>query len=199
MNYELFATLSHDDTRLAPGEIIHVPERVEWDIEREDWNGEDIEYHPADHVPFAPENEHKCLEAVDCCQHDDSKQWDLLVFTDDKINEVDDLCNTLVANLDDFKGHTYVSNGDGLDNGRQKIDEDDESHREAAKTAKTIKEYQFCEIVDSRVDPSTPLRQQDLPLIRSNGVGMSIPNELGLIVREVLQKKSCQVTIFAQM
>jgi hypothetical protein len=86
-----------------------------------------------------------------------------------------------------------------LNQGGQEVDEDDEAHGKAAETAQSIEEDELSQVVDGRVDPSTTLRQQDRPFIGSDGVRMSVPDELGLVVREVLKQQGCQVSIFTKM
>ena len=49
------------------------------------------------------------------------------------------------------------------------------------------------------VDLAATLRQQNLPVIRSHGVSMSIPDELGLEEREVLEEQRSKVSIFTKM
>lgn len=53
--------------------------------------------------------------------------------------------------------------------------------------------------MDGGVDPSTPLGQQHAPLVGGDSVGMGVTDELSLVVREMLQEQSRQVTIFTQM
>ena len=50
---DLAAFLSSDNTRITPGEVIHVPESIERKTEREYRHGKDIYNHPAYHFPFA--------------------------------------------------------------------------------------------------------------------------------------------------
>ena len=83
---------------------------------------------------------------------------------------------------------TYVGHSDRLDNRRQQIDHDDETHRETAETAKLVQEDEFTQVVDRRVDPTPTLGQENFPIIGSNGVRMGVPDELRLIIREVLQE-----------
>lgn len=43
------------------------------------------------------------------------------------------------------------------------------------------------------------LGEQDLPVIRSDGKRMRIPNKLGLVRRKVLEDQSREVSIFSEM
>lgn len=70
MNNELLALLADDDTCVTPREVVHLPERVEREVEGEDRDGEEVEDHPADHVPFSAEEEDEHLESVDGGKHD---------------------------------------------------------------------------------------------------------------------------------
>ena len=55
--------------------------------------------------------------------------------------------------------HTYICNRDGLDNGGQEVDHDDESHGETAEATEPVKEYQLAQVVYCGVDPATTLRK----------------------------------------
>ena len=64
VNNHLLAGFTQDDTRLTPREVVHPPEGVQGKEEGEHGDGEDVEHHPADHVPLATENEHESLKTV---------------------------------------------------------------------------------------------------------------------------------------
>ena len=64
MNDHLLAGLAENDTSRTPREVVHLPERVERQEERECRDSDDVEHHPADHVPLATENEHESLKTV---------------------------------------------------------------------------------------------------------------------------------------
>lgn len=81
---------------------------------------------------------------------------------------------------------------------RRRTNEDDEAHREAAETAHAIDLQQFDEVVDRRVDPAATLRHQDLPLVRSDRLGLGVTRELGLVLREVLEDHGGEVSILAE-
>ena len=98
-----------------------------------------------------------------------------------------------------FEKRTYVSDRDGLNERRQQIDHDDETHGEAAETTQLIQEEQLSQVVHRRVNPTPTLREQNLPVVRSNRVGVGVPNELCLVVREVLEQQRSQVTIFTKV
>lgn len=91
MNDQLLSTLSNDDSSVSPREIVHRPERVEREVEGEDGDGEDIEHHPADHVPLPSEEEDHDLKTVDSSDHDEGKGRDSLSFGGDEVDEVDEL------------------------------------------------------------------------------------------------------------
>lgn len=71
VNNQLLACLSHDYTSLTPGEIVHTPEGVQRQEERESGDSDDVENHPSDHVPLASEDEDHGLDTVDDGQHDE--------------------------------------------------------------------------------------------------------------------------------
>ena len=68
----------------------------------------------------------------------------------------------------------------------EQINHDDETHRETTETTELIEEDEFAEVVYCRVDPTPTLREQNLPVIWGDGVGVRIADELRLEVREVL-------------
>ena len=86
-----------------------------------------------------------------------------------------------------------------MDDGGQKIDHNDEAHREAAETTEPVEEHQLAEIVNCRVDPATTLREKHLPVVGRDRIGMRISDELRLEVRKVLEEKCRQVTIFTEV
>ena len=53
--------------------------------------------------------------------------------------------------------------------------------------------------MNCRVEPAATLKQQNLPVIRSHGVLMSIPDELRFEEREVLEEQRSKVSIFTKM
>lgn len=95
--------------------------------------------------------------------------------------------------------YTHISHGDGLNQRRHQIHHDDKSHREATETTELIQEHQFSQVVDRRVDPTTSLRKQNLPVIRCDSKRVSISDELRLVQWEVFQKKRRQVTILSEV
>ena len=82
---------------------------------------------------------------------------------------------------------TYVGYRNRLDDRRQQINEDNESHRETAETTKPVQENKLAQVMHRRVDPTATLGQQNLPLIRSRRERLRISHELRLVVREMLQ------------
>ena len=73
-----------------------------------------------------------------------------------------------------------------------------ETHRETAETAKQLQEDEFSNIVNCRVDLPATLKQQNLPVIRSHGVLMTIPDELCFEEREVLEEQRGKLSIFTK-
>jgi hypothetical protein len=76
---------------LTPGEVVHPPEGIDREEEGKGRNGQNVEDHPANHVPLTSEDENQCLKAVDGRKHDNRKGRDGLSFGGDKIDEVDEL------------------------------------------------------------------------------------------------------------
>lgn len=94
---------------------------------------------------------------------------------------------------------TYVCHRNGLNECRDEIDHDDKTHRETTETAQLVQEHKFAKVVYRRVNPTPTLRQQDLPIVWSDRVGMGVTNELCLEVGEVLQQKGRKISIFSKM
>src|SRR5258706_332684 len=70
-----FATLlSGNHTRIAPREIIHMPEGVKWKGKREHRYGEDVENHPPNHFPLPASDKDDSLQTVDSSQENKSRQ-----------------------------------------------------------------------------------------------------------------------------
>lgn len=94
VNNHLLTRLSQDDTSLTPGEVVHPPERVQGQEEREDRDSKDVEHHPANHVPLASQDEHKRLQTVHSGNEDDGQGWNSRVRARCEVDEVDNLCRT---------------------------------------------------------------------------------------------------------
>lgn len=81
------------------------------------------------------------LETIDCAEHDKRRSRDGLSFTSNKVNQVDDVCDS-----------------DRLNECRKQVDENDSAHRAAAETTEPVDTtYEFGQIMDGRVDPATSL------------------------------------------
>ena len=61
MNNHLLSSFADNDACSTPGEVVHSPEGVQRQEEREDRDSKDIEYHPSNHVPFPPHDEDQSL------------------------------------------------------------------------------------------------------------------------------------------
>ena len=124
-----FGLVARNLTRLTPREVVHPPEGVERQEEREDRNGEDVEDHPANHIPLAAENEHERLKTVDSRDEDDRQNGDRCMYACSEVDEVDDLRKAHVSvSKHEESRVTYVCHGDRLNNGRKKVDHNDEAH-----------------------------------------------------------------------
>lgn len=98
-----------------------------------------------------------------------------------------------------IESQTYVCYRHRRNKRRYQIDHHDETHGETAETAQFIKEDKFAKVVHGRVDPTPPLGQQNLPVVGSHRICMSVANELRLEIREVLKKKCGEVSIFSEV
>jgi hypothetical protein len=88
---DLLAGLSEHQTSSTPREVIHTPEGIERKEKREIWYAENIEDHPPDHIPLAPEDEDEGLYTIDRSNHDKRERGDRLVQNGSQVDEVDDL------------------------------------------------------------------------------------------------------------
>ena len=62
-----------------------------------------------------------------------------------------------------------------------------------------IQENEFRKIVYRGVNPTPTLREQNLPIVWRNSISVGVSDELSLEVREMLEQKCGQVTIFTKM
>ncbi|KAI6770920.1 hypothetical protein HG531_009775 [Fusarium graminearum] len=181
-NDDLLARLTSNNTSITPVEIVHVPERVKRQTEGEDGNGSNIHDHPTNHLPLAAQDEDNGLQTVDgtkqqegCDGHDGGVGRDL-------VNQVDD-----------------IHDNDRLDNSTQEIDENDESHTETTETTKFGKRDKLDQVVHSRVNPTTSLRQEDGPRVGSNGPSLRAVEVLCLVLAVVLEEQSRKVSILTKV
>ena len=86
--------------------------------------------------------------------------------------------------------HTYQST--------QEVYEHEESHGETAEAEHVGQENEFAQVVDSGVDPTTTLREQNAPRLGSDSVSDGRSEELRAERREVLQQQRRQETIFTE-
>jgi hypothetical protein len=70
MDDNFLPRLSKDHTSLSPREIIHFPERVEWQEERECRDCKDVEDHPANHIPLPSHDKDQSLHTINGRYHD---------------------------------------------------------------------------------------------------------------------------------
>lgn len=110
---EFLPLLTQHHTSLTPREVVHLPERVQRQPERERRNREDVEDHPSDHVPLASEYEDEGLEAVDTSDHDESQLWYLFAFSGNNIDEITNLEGREGSlrsplNVHLSKGHSHI-------------------------------------------------------------------------------------------
>mgnify|MGYP000032300207 CR=1 FL=1 len=66
-------------------------------------------------------------------------------------------------------------------------------------TAKTRRLNQLEEIVDCGVNPATPLRKENAPIFGRSGLSLRIPNEHSLVIAEMLEDQSCQVSVLSEV
>ncbi|KAL0769411.1 hypothetical protein CaCOL14_008719 [Colletotrichum acutatum] len=181
-NDNLLARLAGNDTRVTPVEVVHVPEGVQRQGETEDGNGQDVQNHPANHLPLAANDKDDGLQTVNGTKHDESRDRHHAGVQGDGDNQVDD-----------------VGDNDGLDDGGQQVDEDNKTHGETAETAELGHGDELHEVVDGRVDPATSLREEDGPGIGRNGVGVGAVGILCLVRVVELEQQRRQVSILTEV
>lgn len=120
----------------------------------------DVDHHPTNEHEFSFEQENNRLQRIDTCNHADGNPRDWSIGCgnmDDQPNDIDDgsredLLKSLVSK-------TLISSGKGDKTYycANQIDEDDKSHREAAKSTEVREENELAKVVNSGVDPSSTL------------------------------------------
>lgn len=70
MNDNLLTLLTNYQPSCSPTKIVHLPERVQGEEEREDWNSKNVKDHPSNHIPSHSEDEDEGLETIDRREHD---------------------------------------------------------------------------------------------------------------------------------
>lgn len=121
-----------------------MPESVQWKTTGENRCCKHVNDHPTNHLPFAAEDEDNGLETIDGTEENEGGDGNNITVLNNEIDQVSD-----------------VSDNDGLYDGREQIQEDDESHTEAAETAELLQGNQFDEVVHGRIDPAATLRHED--------------------------------------
>jgi hypothetical protein len=82
--------------------------------------------------------------------------------------------------------------------GIRRTKEYDKSHREATESTHSIDEEKFGKIMYSRINPSTTLRHQHFPIIRSDSLSGGLFTERHLEIREVLHHDRSKISIFSK-
>jgi hypothetical protein len=80
----------------------------------------------------------------------------------------------------------------------QKIDKDEETHRETAEAKQLGQEHKLAQIVHRRVNPTTTLGEQHTPGLGRDSMSDGIGNELGLERREMLEEERGEIPIFTE-
>ena len=117
-----------------------MPERIKRETKREYRGGDNIDDHPANHLPFAAKDEDDRLKTVNSSEKNESCDRDHAGI---KCNKNDKINN--------------ISNGDGLDHSAEEVEEDDESHTETTEPTKLLKRNELDEVVDCGINPSSAL------------------------------------------
>ena len=102
------------------------------------------------------------------------------------------------AKEDQHLQHSLAEKVLGTHYSPEQIHKDDESHREETKTAHLGQKQQFHEVVNRRVDPSSPLTQQHVPSTGRDGVGYSVGSEFHLKSGKVFHHECRQIPIFTE-
>jgi hypothetical protein len=83
-------------------------------------------------------------------------------------------------------------------NAPKQIEEDNESHRKETESTHFRNGQEFKEVMNSRIDPSSTLRQENCPTRRRDGVSDSIGRKFHLESGKVLHHQCREVSIFTQ-
>lgn len=75
--------------------------------------------------------------------------------------------------------------------GTEEVNENEKAHGEKTEPAKLGKENQFAQVVNSRVNPTTSLGEQDARRLRGHRMCDSVRCELGLERGEIFEEQSC--------
>lgn len=67
---QLLTGLSKYNSSVSPTKIVHLPERIERDEAREDWDGHQVDNHPANVLKFAMKDEDQGLQSIYGYNHD---------------------------------------------------------------------------------------------------------------------------------
>lgn len=97
--------------------------------------------------------------------------------------------------------HTDVEgegNGSGQDESSHQFDEDDKLHTEAEGTTEVADQDQLHQVVDSRVDPTATLREQNAERVGNGSLANGLGDEDLLSLGEGAEHESCQVTILTE-
>jgi len=132
-------------------------------------------------LPLPLNDEDDRLETIHNRNHDQRENWQ---GTSLACNDIDKV--------------TKVDTGSRKDNSSHQVQEHNESHGEETESAQFLKKEQFEQVVNGRVDPATPLGEQNTPGFGGSSVRKSIRDELVAHVGEVLGHKGGKVTIFSK-
>ncbi len=91
-----------------------------------------------------------------------------------------------------------ISTGSGKDNCSEEINENDETHTEAAEATEIFQKDQFGQVMDRGVDPSAPLREKNTPRLWSGGTSIRVWYEFVGHLRKVFGHECRKVAIFSK-
>lgn len=168
----------------SPREIVKVPERVQRQDKIPYRQGQQVNQHPEHVDDFARRDE-----------NEDGGQ------TKDSAEKHD--WNSLFERLGWVQGYTNdqcvgEGDGDGKHDRSEQVHEHHELHAEAERSTQVSDKNKLHQVVDGRIDPSTPLREEHGESIRDDRSAAGLRQEHHLSVREGSNENRRQKAIFAQ-
>ena len=155
----------------TPRKVIHVPESVRGQNKVPDWQRAEIDQHPSD--------------VGDLSRRNDDQQTGQTKNKGEQDQRHDRLCGS--GNDGENYDIDGESDGGGQNERSNEFHEHDKLHGETECTAEIPDEHELSQVVNSRVDPSSSLREQNAEGIRYDRLAYGLRAEHHLSLRECLE------------
>ena len=170
---------------LSPRKVVEMPVGVNWQDEVPDWECTEVDEHPSNVNQLARRQQNK---DGGHSQHKDQKDQG------HRLGKGGDGRGRESDNQDHGQNQ-----GHGQDDGADQLHQNDKLHREAEGTAQIPDQGPSSkQVVDSRVDPTTSLRQQDVELVGDDSLADSLGHKHHLAVGEVAEHERRQEAILSK-